>query len=1019
MKYLVFLLFVGLAFPAYSQLPQYQAQVFGEDYGIGGGQIFDAFTDTDGFLWVTASTVLQRFDGRNIRKFSFEANISHAMHASEGHIWVLSGQSLWRNRDDWRYFEKVPVDTSGGLIMRGIFEMREIGFFLLTNKGLYRYDNGSGTFAQWHKSIPPPLGRQNIIRLDTCSSTVFYSVKDGICAYDMQSGKARTLPYQIEFMHLMAFTPGLAVLTDYGGISYWFDFDRGEVRRMDAARYGLGDGTQHNMFVHGCVPLAHHRFLVATKFGVCIYDLADDIFTPQRVFTGGVPIENEKSLQRLFQDKTGVFWAVTPISVLAIKPLDHAIGLLRNYHFEAPLQWDNRIVGLVADASGNIWMGGSNGFKKMDPRTGVVRAFLPLEGATDRLSHTSVRGMASDGRNIILGPAYSGVWVFDARTEQYSRPAYASDSVQSEMFTDFIDYIGTLRNGNHVICGRYHPYLMRPQGVDASGRTRYLLDFIHFPGDQTNMNTVTEDSKGRIWFGSEKGVYCLDAQFRLLFELKTEQVFHICEDRPDVMLVGTKKGLRRISVLPSTGKGPVLASIPTPADGVGVVSIYKDQLQRYWLAALNGLYLSDMQCFVFKKFDFTDNIQSQVYSPGALLRAGNGMVFLGGQNGLNYFVPENIVFEDNPLAVTIQSLRLNDGDSVLYQPGPALTFPWQMNTLGFEVVAPYYNNAKKVRYRYRLSGHTKDWVETDGNLFRLANLPAGEYRLEVAASVTGNLWSPAKQALLIHILPPFWQTTWFRLFLLTAIVGLLFFFVRYRENRLRQRQQRQLEMEQLRSTTLQYELEIEQVVNYFNRSISNKNTVDEALWDVAEQCIARLGWEDCVIYLLDTDRQVLVQKAAWGQKSSPQREILSPIEIPLNHGIVGTTAASGRAELVADTQADSRYIVDDAVRGSELAVPILADGRVIGVIDSEHSQKGFFTPWHLQILTAIAALCSNKIMLTRVEEARREVRRQLEEKEKSLLEIEKRAAQIRLMALTNHLNPHFLFNSLTSLNSLI
>jgi len=247
---------------------------------------------------------------------------------------------------------------------------------------------------------------------------------------------------------------------------------------------------------------------------------------------------------------------------------------------------------------------------------------------------------------------------------------------------------------------------------------------------------------------------------------------------------------------------------------------------------------------------------------------------------------------------------------------------------------------------------------------------------------------------------------------LAALTGLFFFFVRYRENGLRRRQERQLEFEKLRGTALQYQLETEQVVNYFNRSISDKNTVDEALWDVAQQCIARLGWEDCVIYLLDPARRVLVQKAAWGQKSTSDKKIVRPIEISLNQGIVGTVAASGRPELIADTAADPRYIVDDTARGSELAVPIVAEGRVIGVIDSEHSQKNFYTPWHLQILTAIAALCSNKIALAQTEEAR----------QKALLEVvdnQRKAAEAKLQSMRLQMNPHFLFNALNSIQEMI
>ena len=155
--------------------------------------------------------------------------------------------------------------------------------------------------------------------------------------------------------------------------------------------------------------------------------------------------------------------------------------------------------------------------------------------------------------------------------------------------------------------------------------------------------------------------------------------------------------------------------------------------------------------------------------------------------------------------------------------------------------------------------------------------------------------------------------------------------------------------------------EVDATVNYFADSLFGKNAVDEILWDVAKNCISRLGLEDCVIYLLDSDRNVLIQKAAYGPKNPKDFTIQDPIEIPFGSGIVGTVAQTGQPEVIQDTTRDERYIVDDEVRLSELAVPIKHQGKVIGVIDSEHQEKDFFTEYHLRALQTISALCGTKI----------------------------------------------------------
>lgn len=154
----------------------------------------------------------------------------------------------------------------------------------------------------------------------------------------------------------------------------------------------------------------------------------------------------------------------------------------------------------------------------------------------------------------------------------------------------------------------------------------------------------------------------------------------------------------------------------------------------------------------------------------------------------------------------------------------------------------------------------------------------------------------------------------------------------------------------------------QQVINYFATSLSGANTVEEILWDITYNCISELGWEDAVIYLFNDDRTSLIQRAAFGPGKERDRQILNPIEIPLGQGIVGTVARTGASEIVSDVSKDPRYIVDDQIRGSELAAAIIYENQVIGVIDSEHSSKNFYKEYDLEILDAISALAANKIM---------------------------------------------------------
>lgn len=151
------------------------------------------------------------------------------------------------------------------------------------------------------------------------------------------------------------------------------------------------------------------------------------------------------------------------------------------------------------------------------------------------------------------------------------------------------------------------------------------------------------------------------------------------------------------------------------------------------------------------------------------------------------------------------------------------------------------------------------------------------------------------------------------------------------------------------------------ILEKFSSSIYRNNSVDDILWSIASQCIAQLAFEDCVVYLLDEERNVLVQKAAYGPKNIDYRSIFEPIEIAVGQGVVGRVAATGKPLLIEELSEFEDYIIDDKERRSELAVPIFCNEQVIGVIDSEHSLPGFFQEIHLKTLLNIAHITGLKI----------------------------------------------------------
>lgn len=180
-----------------------------------------------------------------------------------------------------------------------------------------------------------------------------------------------------------------------------------------------------------------------------------------------------------------------------------------------------------------------------------------------------------------------------------------------------------------------------------------------------------------------------------------------------------------------------------------------------------------------------------------------------------------------------------------------------------------------------------------------------------------------------------------------------------------------------RTKQLEQALETEKHVSFFTQELTNTNTIEEVLWKLVKSCISKLNLEDCVVYILDEDRGVLIQKAAFGPKNSEQNQIEGPIEIRVGEGIVGYVAQSGIHEIINDTSKDIRYIIDDDIRLSELAVPIFYDKKVIGVIDSEHSKKNFFNERHVSLFKMLSSLVESRMGKLKEQEAKNKLQEKI------------------------------------------
>ncbi|WP_431156718.1 GAF domain-containing sensor histidine kinase [Winogradskyella poriferorum] len=152
-----------------------------------------------------------------------------------------------------------------------------------------------------------------------------------------------------------------------------------------------------------------------------------------------------------------------------------------------------------------------------------------------------------------------------------------------------------------------------------------------------------------------------------------------------------------------------------------------------------------------------------------------------------------------------------------------------------------------------------------------------------------------------------------------------------------------------------------ELINDVAKALLGKMDIYEIAWEITYNIAQYLDSKDCVIYLVNHKEKNLEQIAAYGSKLNSHKQIENKIVLPIGEGIVGSVAKTGKPELIGDTSKDHRYIVDDDRRFSEISVPILSDGKVIGIIDSEHHSKNYFTKEHLRVLENIASLVAMQL----------------------------------------------------------
>jgi len=131
--------------------------------------------------------------------------------------------------------------------------------------------------------------------------------------------------------------------------------------------------------------------------------------------------------------------------------------------------------------------------------------------------------------------------------------------------------------------------------------------------------------------------------------------------------------------------------------------------------------------------------------------------------------------------------------------------------------------------------------------------------------------------------------------------------------------------------------------------IGSQLELDQTLNLILDSLASVAGVYTAAILIIDQREQVLRVRAHRGYRSG-----VTDLKIPLEKGITGRAAFTGKAQLVEDVSQDPDYIPGASGTVCEMAIPLKTEGNVIGVLDIESGQKGFFDEDRQSLIGSLA-----------------------------------------------------------------
>ncbi|MEP7340012.1 MAG: two-component regulator propeller domain-containing protein [Acidobacteriota bacterium] len=749
---------------------QYRHDVWGVEQGLPQTSVQTLLQTRDGYLWFGTIEGLVRFDG--VRFTIFDKSNTPVMknHNAQalcedraGDLWIGTSGGLLR----YRAGSFTLYTTAEGLasnLIKTLYEDRAGQLWIGTDGGgLNRFTAGAFTLFTSTDGLP---GNYVSSLTEDAAGALWIGTNAGLGRFKDGSFSAFGTKDGLSSAWVSA------LFADRAG-ALWVGTDNG-LNRLQHGRWTVFT-TKDGLSINNILSVYEDRqgsLWVGTRGG-WLNRFGQGRFT---AFAAKEDLLNT-SVQAIHEDREGNLWVGGQANGLN----RFSVGKFTTYTTAEGLSYDVTNT-IQEDRQGNVWIGTIGGLSRLS--NGVFTNF----GIRDGLSHSRVMAFTEDHDG--------NLWIAtgDGKLNRFRDGRFSLFAAQSQLPKNMIRAVYEDRAGALWI------------GTGGSGLSRcqagQCVTFTTQDGLAENfIRIVTEDRAGNLWIGTRTNGLSRfkDGRFTNYSSrdgLAKEAVLSLYEDGAGYLWVGTYGGgLSRIK----DGRITTYTVREGLYDDVAH-QILEDGRGNLWISCNKGIYrvskhelnlvaegrLKSVTSVAYGLEDGMKSRECNGASPPSGWKTRDGRLWFPTIKGVVVIDPEHLEFNTLPPPVAIDRMLV---DKQPVSPGQAAHLPPGEGDLEFHYAGLSFVAPEKVRFKYKLEGFDKDWVNADARrVAYYTNIAPGQYHFRVVACNNDGVWNEAGATLDFYLAPHLYQTFWFYALCLLAgiLAGIALY--RLRVNRMKARE---------------------------------------------------------------------------------------------------------------------------------------------------------------------------------------------------------------------------------------